>query len=832
MKQTLSLNGTWRLVGADPGSLDLRDDSQIPPSGAVVVDAQVPGEVHVDLHRAGLIPDPFYGMNAREVQWIEEKEWWYTRTFEVEKEFLRSMTFLEFEGLDMFASVFLNGKEIGRAGNMFIPHRFDVTEYIREGENFLAVKFEPTSRVLAGMDHNGLFGCFDTPRVNARKMQCAFGWDWTHRFVGAGIWRDARLVSEDRLAIRDVHVEPELEGDSASIWISVELANHTGRALDAELHVVISLSEEIERIQLTETIPPDGDVVEILATLDQPQLWWPNGFGEQPVYRCMVGVRHEDEVQDAAETTFGIRTVGFVEHDIDGSNRLTLLVNGEEVFCKGANWVPADHFVSRVSRDRYRKLVSLAKDAGFNMLRVWGGGIYEDSEFYKACDEMGILVWQDFMFACASYPDRDDFAAQVSDEVETVVKRLRNHPCVVVWCGNNECEMNYSPEDSWPGKRLFYEVIPNALKRLDHSRPYRPSTPYGGKVGNDPSQGTWHGGSWFRTYLGDHRKWRHYIEEDRAPFVCEFYAQGSPQIESLKEFIPEDQLYPPTGECWEFHNKDNPYSGRTDGLTHQQILVDLTRRLMGDFKSAEEFAAYSGILQGEFVKAEIEHFRREKWAISGALYWMFDDCWPAVGWSLVDYYLRPKPAYYYAKRACAPVLVSFKQLDQTVQVYVTSDNRDEDVNGVLRVGVLDFETSELRLQEVSVNLPANQSAPFWESKNLLEVFSDPARQCLVAVLETKGQLVARNFYFPLPFAEMQFPKPRLLVQREQVDEKRHKMTIAPNGFARNVAISNLPAEARPSDNYFDLLPGEAYEVTIDNLTVEGANRLAIQVWGR
>lgn len=834
MKSSLSLGGTWQLIGTDPErGIDLSSAENIPPEDAIVVnDASVPGEVHIDLHSAGVIPDPFYGTNAEKVQWIEDKQWWYRRWFEVDKGFLKRRTFLEFDGLDTFATIFLNGREIGRTDNMFIPHRFDVTDLIHEGANFLAVRFDPTAHILAQMDHQNLFGCFDTPRVNARKMQCAFGWDWTHRFVGAGIWRDVRLVSYDRLAISDVYVEPEVEGSHASVWITVELENHTDETLDAELHIVISLGDEIERIELLETLPPGPGIVEAVARIDEPQLWWPNGFGEQPIYKCMLGVRHQGEVQDVRETKFGIRSVGFVEHDTDGSNRLTLLINGEEVFCRGANWVPADHFVSRVTPQRYRELIGLARDANFNMLRVWGGGIYEDPEFYNACDEMGIMVWQDFMFACATYQDNDEFASKVAREAEAVVRRLRNHPCIAVWCGNNECEMNYAPDQDWPGKRLFYEVIPNVLKRLDHTRPYRPSTPHGGRTGNDPSEGTWHGGSWFRVYLGDHKAWRHAIEEDRAPFVCEFYAQGSPQMESLKLFIPEDQLDQPTGPAWEFHNKDNPHSGRTDGLTHQQILADLTRRMMGEPASGEEFAAYSGILQGEFVKAEIEHFRREKWRISGALYWMFNDCWPAIGWSLVDYYLRPKPAYYYARRACAPVLVSFKQLSDRVQVHVTCDKRLSGVEGTLRVGVLTFDTCELKLEEIPVSLPPNESRMFWESEPLDKVFTDPSRQCLVALLESQSRTAAKNFYFPLIFAEMQFPRPKLLVEREQTDEKRHRMTIAANGFARNVAILNLPAQARPSDNYFDILPGELYEVTIENLTVEQANELRIHVWGR
>jgi beta-mannosidase len=303
------------------------------------------------------------------------------------------------------------------------------------------------------------------------------------------------------------------------------------------------------------------------------------------------------------------------------------------------------------------------------------------------------------------------------------------------------------------------------------------------------------------------------IEQERGLFVSEFPTQGSPEV-------------------WEFHNKDNPHSGRADGRTHQQILVDLTQRMMGQFGSVEEFAAYSGILQGEFIKAEIEHFRREKWAISGALHWMFDDCWPAVSWSLVDYFLRPKPAYYHAKRACAPVIVSFKQLDKRVELYVTSDERLAGVEGILRVGVFTFETCGFETETVPVKLGPNASRSFWESAPLDQVLRDPARQCLVGLLESGGKIIARNSYFALPFGRMEFPPPKLLVEREQVTQDRHRMVIAANAYARNVAIANLPASARPSDNYFDLLPGERCEVTIDRLTVEEANEVRVHVWGR
>ncbi|MCX8052420.1 MAG: hypothetical protein N3B12_01315 [Armatimonadetes bacterium] len=851
MKKTMSLDGTWRLVGLDDGR---------------EVEACVPGEVHVDLHRAGVIPDPYFDLNAEQVQWVKDRDWRYERTFDVGEDFLNKRTFLEFDGLDTFATVFLNGREVGRAANMFISHRFDVTEVVRAGRNTVAVQFNSAARMLAGTvpeESSGGLGVF---RASARKMQCAFGSGWVYEFAGAGIWRPVRLASYDRLSIADIHVEPEIVAGCANAWITVDVENHTPEEADVMASIVVALGESREKIEIVEAIPPEGGVIEAVVRIEEPALWWPNGFGEQPLYTVMVGLQHDDEVQDVAETRFGVRTVALVERDRDGSNRFTLMVNGEEVFCKGANWVPADHFVSRVEPERYRELVGLARDANFNMLRVWGGGIYESPAFYDACDEMGIMVWQDFMFACDTCPyctsslqrdggvsstnckARDDnidsplyeagnrvddaFAQEVAREGESIVKRLRNHPSIVLWCGNDECEKNFAPDQDWPGKLLFREVIPDVLKRLDHTRPYRPSTPYGGAIGNDPAEGTWHGGSWFRAYLGDCNSWRRMIEEDRAPFVAEFYAQGSPLVESLREFISEDALFPPTSAVWEFHNRHNPHSDHTDGSTYQQILVDLTRRIMGEFKSVEEFAAYSGILQGEFVKAEIEHFRREKWSISGALYWMFNDCWPAIGWSLVDYYLRPKPAYYYAKRVCAPVIVSFKQLDDRVQVYVTSDERLKGIEGLLRVGVLTFDTCGLDLKELSVSLPPNSSVPLWESGPITEMLPDPSRQCLVALLESQGEIIAKNFYFAVPFGEMEFPKPKLLVEREQVDENRHRMIIAANAFARNVFIGNLPASARPSDNYFDLLPGEAYRVTIDGLSVEGANELRLGVWGR
>jgi len=832
MKNTISLDGTWQLAGFDEGAADWSAADVLLPDGATVVDARVPGEVHPALFAAGVIPDPYFGVNGDDLQWIETREWWYRREFEVGEDFIGGRTYLEFDSLDTYATVYLNGEQVGRSENMFVPVRFDVTGRVGLGTNTVAVRFEPAAPLLDRMDHSHLSGCFDTPRANSRKMQCAFGWDWTQRFVGAGICGDARLVSYGTVSIADVHIDVELTGATASAWINIEVDNYSREDKHVMASVVVCRGECREHIEVVEDISPFGGVIEAVVRIEEPEFWWPNGAGEQPMYKCLVGLQSEGEVEDVAEQSFAIRTVELREALPDGSRCFTLVVNGEPIFCKGANWVPADHFVSNMTEERYRELVKLAKDAGFNMLRVWGGGIYETEAFYAACDEMGVMIWQDFMFACAIYPEDEGFRQNVGAEVRAVVKRLRNHPSIVVWCGNNECEMGHSPSEEWQGKVLFHEVIPAALAQLDRSRPYRFSTPYGGSFGNDDTVGTWHGGSWFDTYLGDEKRWRHLIEEKKSLFCAEFYAQGSPEMESVKLFVPQESLWPPDGPIWEYHNKDNPHSGRTDGLSHQQILIDMTRRMMGGFSTPEEFAAYSGILQGEFVAAEFERWRRDKWKSSGAIFWMYDDAWPAVGWSLVDYFGRPKPAYYHAKRACAPVILSFKQLDGRAALYVTSDEIGPDVDCVVQVGALSFGSCGISAEEVDIRVIANASQAIWESEEIEDIFEDPRRQCLVAFLISDAQMVAKAVYFPRLFCEMEFPQPKLLVERSQTDEFTHEMTFSADDYARSVCISNLPAAARPSDNYFDLVPGEMHAVTIERLTATEAKALKVNVWRR
>ncbi|MBP5094235.1 MAG: glycoside hydrolase family 2 protein [Abditibacteriota bacterium] len=815
MRKTKSLNGMWRITGAAP-------DAE-----TVNLYGKVPGEVHPALEESELIPDPFYGFNTAKVQWVEKYAWSYERDFTANVDGAKQV--LRFEGLDTFASVYLNGELLGKTDNMFVPHEFDVTGMVIKGENNLRVDFEPAAAVAEKLHDGTLFGCFDGPRINIRKMQCSFGWDWTDRFVGAGIWRGVSLIERDAVNIESLRVEPEINGNTADVWVYINAENNTAETQPVLATVVIEGEDSRETVEIAAEVPPEGDEICAVIRIPEPKRWYPAGMGGQPLYRCMAALTVKGNVCDAAEKRFGIRDISIIERDEDLGERFTITVNGEEMFCKGGNWVPADHFVSRVTPEKYRELVTLAKDANFNMLRVWGGGIYEDESFYDVCDELGITVWQDFMFACADYPDTPEFNASVKDEITKAVKALRHHPCILLWSGNNECEMNRAPEDTtWPGRHIYYDIIPSVLRQEDNTRPYRYCCPWGGKIGNDPTVGDSHVGKWFDIAYRPAEEWRKVIQEDFSLFASEFPVQGCPQAESLRKFIPEELLMPPTGDIYEHKNKDNPHSGRTDGMTHQRFLVDITNKLVGDTDTAEKWADFGGVSQGIVLAAEIELYRSMKPKTSGCMFWMYNDCWPAVGWSVVDFYTRPKAAYYFVKRAYAPFVIAFEEREGKLRIHISSDST-EDFAGKLSVGVLRLDTSEVVTEIVDVKLPAGKAGCFFESENLDALLPEPENMCVVAVLAAGDETAAKNTYFKAPPRDVRFPRPKLIVQREQRDETTHAITLGAESYVRCLKIGNLPETARPSDNYFDLLPGERYTVTIAGLTADEAANMTLGI---
>ncbi len=516
--QFISLNGAWRFREAGPGDVDSD------PLRGEWIPASVPGCVHTDLMAAGRIPDPFQRMNVAAVKWVAEKDWLYVREFDVGAALLQNdRVELVCEGLDTFAAVVLNGREIARVENAFHEHVFEVKDALCEGTNTLAVRFDSSNRVATGrqQQYGKLPSSFFGPAPYARKPQYATGWDWGPVLPSCGVWRDIFLRAFNTARIESVHAPVQVDGDTGTVRVSVEVKC----AGDAPLALEAVLSREGKAVASAEV----GDVrgcanVELRA--EHPYLWWPAGSGDPDLYDLSVCLRAGDKELDRRELRVGFRTCE-VERTPDAEGESFIFrINGRRIYCKGANWIPADSFPSRIPREKYRELLEMAVDQNANMLRVWGGGIYEPDLFYDLCDELGLMVWQDFMFSCADYPDLDWFHGLVRAEAASAVKRLRNHPSLVLWCGNNENQWAHE-EWGWPAKfsaeKIYHDILPETCQRLDPTRLYWPSSPYGGPKASCETHGdthdwnVWHRGRDYDVY-----------RKSRARFVSEFGARHDP----------------------------------------------------------------------------------------------------------------------------------------------------------------------------------------------------------------------------------------------------------------------------------------------------------------
>ncbi|MDI3328301.1 MAG: hypothetical protein QJR06_07085 [Alicyclobacillaceae bacterium] len=497
MAWEMELTG-WRLQGFDPGTIRDLDAARPDFSDHFWLAAEVPGDVHTTLLEAGIIPHPFYGHNDQRCRWVEEKEWWYRCRFQFDKGSLESGETVEliFEGLDTFAAVYLNGRELGRHANMFVPAVFDVTRELVDGENVAAVKLSPVQAFVRDKDLT-LWSAFSPERVWVRKAQMHFGWDWAPRIVPCGIWQPVRLVRHRGMRLGSVFPQTLSIGPkTARVRVEVETWGRQPAGRNAAVRV--GILDGNEQVAAGRWPLHDGHAAGDLE-VDSPKLWWTHDLGEPYLYRLEVRLEVDGEIWDQKEQPLGLRTVE-LRLEENGEPRFTFVLNGWPLFAKGANWIPLDQFPGRLEDPRYLRLLEMARDAGMNMLRVWGGGLYEKEVFYATCDRLGILVWQDFMFACALYPDFNrDFMKNVEEEVEAVVRRLRCHPSLALWCGNNENDWIWEMMVSsgrlaapFYGERIYRDLIPGILSRLDPSRPYWPSSPYGGDDYNSAEEGDRH----------------------------------------------------------------------------------------------------------------------------------------------------------------------------------------------------------------------------------------------------------------------------------------------------------------------------------------------------
>ncbi|MEO2076699.1 MAG: glycoside hydrolase family 2 protein [Bacillus sp. (in: firmicutes)] len=812
----MKLNDNWKLKHFDVGAA--RDLEVASPEyiDYFWMTTAVPGDVHSTLIERKLIDDPFYGHNDLKCQWVEEKVWWYRTTFELHEE-IGDRYELIFEGLDTFATVYLNGVELGSTENMFISHTFEVARELKRGKNVLAVRFDPV-HVHVKDKVQYYWSGFSKKRIWTRKAQSHYGWDWGPRLVAAGIWKDVHLEKRSTAKIDHVFARTtSIDDGKATVAVDVDITSYTR---EKELEILISLNDGEERITTTKVKVDRKKAIAVLE-VDEPKLWWTHDIGTPHLYQLKVELLADGTKIDRKEEAIGIRTIEVRRRDENGQPSFTFVLNGEKIFAKGANWIPIDSFIGAVPDTRYKHLIQMSKDANMNMLRVWGGGIYEKEVFYEECNRLGILVWQDFMFACALYPDYNkNFMANVREEIIHVVKRLRNHPCLAIWCGNNENDWLYealksSGEIPHPfyGEKIYHELMPELLEELDPTRLFWPSSPFGGNDHNSREEGdthnwqVWHGNIEPRVF-GEPQRVNYSIEglsfknfkTDTTLFASEFGMHASSNRYTLKRNIPTEQFFWGSEEM-AYRNKD----------IHHPKGILLMEGYTGAPKDLEEYISYSMLTQAEGLKFGIEHYRRNKPHTSGALFWQLNDCWPGTSWSVIDYYLLPKASYHYARKFFSPILLT---LDQTpgedVKVWVVNDKL-EAYQDEIELAVYDFNGEKVFSEEWTVNVAANvatQIATVLE----LEALGGLQPEEAVMVIRSKNQQAGENIYYFRDQKDLRLGEAQLLVS---VDRETNELTVSTNSLARMVTIELDQEQLVMEDNFFDLLANETRTIRIE-----------------
>jgi beta-mannosidase len=785
--------------------------------------ATVPGCVHTDLYAAGKIGDPFYRLNEKDQQWIENASWEYRTTFQVDAATLaRDRVELAIGGLDTWAELFVNGTSVLATTNMFRHYRVDVKPRLHAGDNELVVRFRsPIEAVQASYDHLG----YKLPAANdqgkemvsmwSRKAPYHYGWDWGPRFVTSGIWRPIALESWSGARLDDVQVfQNKLDAAAAELTIKVRVV--AARAGKAHLAVVADGKTQIAAGDANLNV--GANEVTLAARIDHPELWWPNGLGPQRRYALSTTLTGADGARlDAHTTRIGLRTIEVVhEHDKLGKS-FFIKVNGAPVFMKGANWIPADSFVTRMTDERYRQLLQSAADTHMNMLRVWGGGIYEDDRFYELCDELGLLVWQDFMFACSMYPGDAAFVENVRQEAIDNVRRLRNHPSLALWAGNNENEAAWHGW-GWPQKfalsktaqdriwhdykAMFHELLPAIVAAEDPGRFYTRSSPSAnedsvpaGKMGWGDSHywGVWHAEAPYEAYA-----------DNVSRFMSEYGFQSFPELGSVARYTDAKTDWDIASPVMLSHQR------------HPRGNALIKKYMERDFRTPKDFASFlyvGQVLQATVITYAAEAHRRAMGRNWGTLYWQLDDCWPVASWSSIDYYGRWKALQFAARRFFSPVLVSPVENKGTIEIWGISDRR-ADAPARLTIRALDFAGHELARRDQEITLKANASELLvsFPRKQLLGE-TDAGTVVLVAEIDEGGKALSRNLFWFEKTKDLKLPKPQLTLDAKPNADGSFAISVRTNALARAVRLDAAAIDGAFDDNYFDLLPGDAPTVT-------------------
>ncbi len=669
----ISLDGEWILYGPDGKKHK----------------AAVPGCVHSDLFSD--LDYLFYRDNNEKSKWIENESWVYEREFNIDE---TEGAYLVFEGLDTYCDIELNGKKLAECDNMFIEHSFYAAPFLKKGINRIKVKFYSPIKQTEGKEK--LEGAFTTERLHTRRMQCTYGWDWVERFVTCGIFRPVYIVYKENMYCENAYIYTEnIDEWGAEICIGTDFENYTLGSL-----VTFEITDPQKKLIYEKPIHIDMQRYSFRINIDEPVFWDISG-GNNLLYSLRVTVG-----ENVFKQNFGIRTVKILQKkDLPGDEVYSLckwlqetpsgrvydkntefssfdvILNGRKVMCRGANWVPCEPFPSAEKDEKITKILEMAKNAGVNIIRVWGGGIFERSHFYDECDRLGIMVIQDFMMACGHYPEKDSyFISQLGKEADFISKKLRNHPSLIWWNGDNENAINGSDsEKEYTGRSAsLHGVLPMILKN-DYMRNFFVSSPNGGTPNASKTAGTTHNTQFLEMFFdyidggGSGDDFAEYMKEYTARFIAEEPCFGAASYESLSKFMTDDDIFGDE-KMWIYHTKSSPYL-KDEMFNYVKRLAE---KLFGKFTDAEDMLFKLQYVQYEWVRVTMENALRNRNFCGGIIYWMLNDCWPAAaGWALIDYYCRPKAGYYAFRKFADKEVLSFDISGNKLWLYLCNDGNEK-----------------------------------------------------------------------------------------------------------------------------------------------------------
>ena len=802
--------------------------------------ATVPGVVHTDLLQNKIIEDPFFRLNERGLQWIDKEDWVYETCFTLAADMMRKENMeLVFEGLDTYADVYLNDECILKADNMFRCWSIPVRQYIREENNILKVYFHSPVKIdvpkwdalpyqyPASNDQSENGGLFNKKiSIFARKAGYHYGWDWGPRLVTSGIWRPVYIRAWSDLRINDVFIEQKEVGAGRAV-----IAGHVELDADKDMDgVLVTITDEATGRVLGEwqaDLKRGTNRVTVDFVLHKPKLWWSNGLGEPFLYRFRTDIIAGGELLDSKTERVGIRSLKVVHQPDKDGHTFYIELNGRPVFAKGANYIPSDNFLPRVTPENYKRTILDAAGVNMNMLRVWGGGIYENDVFYDLCDEYGIMIWQDFMFACSMYPAEGALLDNIHQEAVDNVKRLRNHACIALWCGNNECQ------DAWLGwgwkceierqnkeyadkiwaqyRQQYHVTLPGVVREYAPGTFYWPSSPFafegemsGTTDGDRHYWSVWHG----KAPISDY-------DSEKSRFFSEYGFQSFPEFESVKRYAPYPKDWDIRSEVMMSHQR---------GGDHANGLIETY--LLNEYKKPRDFRAFlymNHVLQGDAIKTAIESHRRQMPYNMGTLFWQHNDCWPVASWASRDYYGRWKAQHYYVRKAYDDILISSVVEGDDLKVYAVSD-RLENTSGQLQLQVCQFDGTVVHHWGKSVGISGNDSRVCFSAPlaKLLEGADRGTVYVRVDYTDKSGRVYHNNYCLGKQ-KDMDYPKVDLQTEVRSI-EGGYEVMVSADKFARAVCLSVADNESVYSDNYFDVQPKSSVQVQVrTRLSAEAFN---------